>query len=329
MRISTGLLDSPDAAFDIVCSCQDFDQPDLPALPREAFLAALDTPWPGLTYERYLAKAGDTPIGYLVLGFPQHDNRTLVEVELRVLPRQRRRGAGRVLLDLARERARALGRRHLMGMSVQSRPDGGAFAEAAGARAALQQIRCRLDLHDAELEADQGRLDALLAEAWKHAAGYELVQWVGVPPDDIIDDVAAVGNRLNVDSPIGDLPLEAEQLDADQIRRAEASNVSRGRETFNTGVRRDGKLVGWTAIAGLLAEPQRAWQQITLVLAGDRGHRLGMVLKLENLRFVRGRRPELRYIDTFNALSNEHMLAINRRIGFAPAESVIQWRLDV
>jgi GNAT superfamily N-acetyltransferase len=325
MRISAVPLDSPDDAFGIVCSCQEFDQPDLPALPREAFMAALDNPWPGLTYERYLARTGDTPVGYLVLGFPQHDNRGLVEVDLVVLPGRRRRGVGRVLLDLARDRARALGRRHLISKSVQIRPDGGAFAEAVGARAALQQMRCRLDLND----ADQGRLDALLAEAWKHAPGYELVQWVGVPPDEIIDDVAAVANRLFVDSPIGDLPLEPEQLDADQIRRAEAANVSRGRETFNTGVLRNGRLVGWTAIAGLLADPQRAWQQITLVLAEDRGHRLGMVLKLENLRFVRGRQPGLRYIDTMNALSNQHMLSINRQIGFAPAESIIQWRLDV
>ncbi|HEY0532590.1 MAG TPA: GNAT family N-acetyltransferase [Actinoplanes sp.] len=324
MRISAVPLDSPDDAFGIVCSCQEFDRPDLPALPREAFLAALDNPWPGLTYERYLAKIGDTPVGYLVLGFPQHDNRTLVEVDLVVLPRQRRRGVGRVLLDLALERARALGRRHLVGTSAQNRPDGAAFAEAVRARAALQQIRYRLDLS----QADQGRLDALLAEARKHAAGYDVVQWIGVPPDEIIDDVASVGNRLFVDSPIGDLPLEPEQLDAAQIRRAEASNVSRGRETFNTGVRRDGKLVGWTAIAGLLAEPQRAWQQITLVLPEDHGHRLGMLLKLENLRFVRGKRPELRYIDTLNALANEHMVSINRQIGFVPSESIIQWRLD-
>jgi GNAT superfamily N-acetyltransferase len=323
MRISTVPLDSPDDAFGIVCSCQEFDQPDLPALPREAFLAALDNPWPGLTYERYLARNGDTPVGYLVLGFPQHDNRTVVEVDLVVLPGHRRRGVGRVLLDLARERARALGRRHLIGRTVQTRPDGSAFAQAVGGRAALQQMRLRLDLD----QTDQGQLDQLLAEAWKHASGYELVQWVGVPPDEIIDDVAAVASRLNVDSPIGDLPLEPEQLDADQIRRAEASNVSRGRETFNTGVRRANKLVGWTAIAGLLAEPRRAWQQITLVLPEDRGHRLGLVLKLENLRFVRGRQPGLRYIDTLNALANEHMLAINRQVGFMPCESTITWQL--
>jgi GNAT superfamily N-acetyltransferase len=328
MRISTVPLEGdtgPDDAFGIICSCQEFDQPDLPALPREAFLAALANPWPGMTYERYLAVHDGRPVGYLLLGLPQLDNRRLVEVELRVLPGDRRRGVGRQLLDLAIDRAREFGRDHLVGGSVQIRPDGGAFAEAVGARAALQQIRSRLDLR----EADPGRLDALLAEAWKHAAGYRLVQWEGVPPDEIIGDVAELDSRLNLEAPTGDLELEPERVDADRIRRAEASNVSRGRETFNTGVLRDGRLVGWTAIAGLLADPQRAWQQITLVRPEHRGHRLGLVVKLENLRMVRERRPELRFIDTLTALSNAPMSAINRTIGYVAAESTIEWQLTM
>lgn len=328
MRISTvpfPVGSGPDDAFGIICSCQEFDQPDLPALPREAFLAALANPWPGLTYERYLGLLDGRPVGYLVLGFPQHDNRTVVEVELQVLPGHRRRGVGRALFDLAVDRTRALGRHHLIGGSVQTRPDGSAFAEAIGAQAVLQEIRYRLDLR----AADPGRLDALLAEAWKHAAGYRLVQWVGVPPDDLIDDVARLDSRLNLDAPTGDLAIEPERVDADQIRRAEDSNVSRGRETFNSGALLDGRLVGWTAIAGLLAEPRRAWQQITLVEPAHRGHRLGLVLKLENLRMVRARRPELQFIDTLNALANEPIIAINRAIGFAAAESTIQWQLSV
>jgi GNAT superfamily N-acetyltransferase len=328
VRISTVPLagdSGPDDAFGIICSCQEFDQPDLPALPREAFLASLDHPWPGMTYERYLGVLDGHPAGYLLLGFPQHDNLGLVEVELRVLPRYRRRGVGRALFELARDRARALGRHHLVGGSVQTRPDGGAFAEAIGARAALQQIRYRLDLS----ETDPARLGELLAEAWQYAAGYRLVQWVGVPPDEIIDDVAALASRFYLDAPTGDLELEPERLDAERIRRAEASNVSRGRETFNTGVLHDGRLVGWTAIAGLLAEPRRAWQQITLVLPGHRGHRLGLVLKLENLRLIRDRRPELQFIDTLNALSNRHMTAVNRMIGFAAAEATIEWQVTV
>jgi GNAT superfamily N-acetyltransferase len=328
MRISTVPLASdsgPDHAFGIICSCQEFDQPDLPALPREAFLAALANPWPGMTYERYLGLLDGRPVGYLLLGFPQHDNQRLVEVELQVLPGHRRRGVGRALLDLALDRAHARGRRHLIGGSVQTRPDGAAFAEAVGARPALQQIRYRLDLH----AADPGRLDALLADAWKHAAGYRLVQWVGVPPDELIDDVARLDSRLNLDAPTGDLELEPERVDAEQIRRAEDSNVARGRETFNTGVLYEGRLVGWTAIAGLLAEPRRAWQQITLVDPEHRGHRLGLVLKLENLRQVRERRPACQFIDTLNALVNQQMIAINRAIGFAAAESTIQWQLTV
>src|SRR3569833_1728567 len=77
------------------------------------------------------------------------------------------------------------------------------------------------------------------------------------------------------------------------------------------------------------SEPERSWQQITLVLPEDRGHRLGLVLKVENLRFVRGRRPRLRYVDTLNALADEHLLAINRQIGFVPSEAIIRWQLPV
>jgi hypothetical protein len=41
-----------------------------------------------------------------------------------------------------------------------------------------------------------------------------------------------------------------------------------------------------------------------------RGHRLGLIIKIENLRYARQHRPGLRAIDTFNASANEHMLDI-------------------
>jgi GNAT superfamily N-acetyltransferase len=325
MRISTVPLDSPDDAFGIVCSCQEFDQPDLPAMPLTAFAASLAAPWPGQEVEHYVGLRDGVPVGYLSLALPQRDNRTLCQVGLRVVPEHRRHGVGRALLDLAIERARALGRTHLVGTSVQIRPDGAAFAQAIGAHAALQQIRSRLDLST----ADQGRLDALRADAWKHADGYQLAQWVGLPPADLIDDVAAMASRFLAEAPTGDLDVEPERLDAEALRRNYAAYVERQRDVFNTAVLRGGRVAGWTQIAGLRAEPERAWQQITLVLPEDRGHRLGLVVKLENLRLIRERRPELRFIDTLNAVVNTHMLAVNRAIGFEPAESTIEWQLTV
>ena len=115
-----------------------------------------------------------------------------MDVELQVLPAHRRRGVGRALFALARERAGEQGRNHLIGPTTGRHPDGAAFAGAMGALAGLEENRSRLDLHT----ADQGRLDALLAEAWTHADGYRLVQWIGMPPDEIIDDVAYLDSRL-------------------------------------------------------------------------------------------------------------------------------------
>jgi GNAT superfamily N-acetyltransferase len=316
MRISAVPLDSPDDAFGIVCSCRDFDEPDLPPLTRDPFVAALADPPPDQIVERYVGLLGDTPAGYLVLRVPQDDDRTRAEVDLRVVPQHRRRGVGRALLTLATERARALGRRRLIATSVQTRPDGSAFAEAMGAQVVQQLIRSRLDLP----AADQGRLDALLAEAWKHAVGYRLVQWVGMPPDDIIDGVAELA---------GQFEREPERVGAAVVRRIEDSNAQRGRETFHSAALRDGRVAGLTAAAALLAEPTRAAQQITVVRPEDRGHRLGLLLRLENLRLIRARRPGLRFVDTRNTLANERILAINRAIGFVPAESTIEWQVPV
>jgi RimJ/RimL family protein N-acetyltransferase len=75
--------------------------------------------------------------------------------------------------------------------------------------------------------------------------------------------------------------------------------------------------------------PWHAWQGITLVDPAHRGHRLGVLIKIENLRYAREQRPGLRAIDTVNAASNEHMLAINRSLGFRPRETWTQWQVTL
>jgi hypothetical protein len=89
------------------------------------------------------------------------------------------------------------------------------------------------------------------------------------------------------------------------------------------------RLVAWTVLGGPHDNPEHLWQNITIVDPPHRGHRLGMIVKLENLRHVRELRPKLRAVDTFNASSNEHMLAINRTMGFRAVDSWMQWQLTV
>jgi GNAT superfamily N-acetyltransferase len=323
MRISTGPLTDVEAAHRISQVCGLHDQPDVPVPTLATFQTALANPHPGHEFERYLGCLDDVPVGYLSLGLPQHDNQATVNVELCVRPEHRRHGVGRALFQVAVDRAGALGRRHLIGPSVQTHPDGAAFATAMGARRGLEEVRSRLDLRT----ADQARFDALLAEAWTHAGGYSLIQWIGVPPDEVIDDAAYLDSRLIGDAPVGDLAWEPEQVDADQVRRTELNRIERGRAAYHSGVLAGSRMIAWTTIAGQVARPEQAWQLITLVDPEHRGHRLGLVVKLENLRHARANRPGLEVIDTFNAATNEHMLAINRRMGFRAMESLVQWQV--
>src|SRR4051812_8797126 len=179
---------SPDEVYEIERACAEHDRPDTPPVAPSAFAAGLAVPPAGYRAEHYVARLDGAPVGYLEMLFPQADNLGNVEVELMVLPSARRRGVGRALYAVAVERARADGRVRLLGQSVQRHPDGSAFAEATGAQAAHEEVPSRLDLRT----CDQDRLDALLAEAWSRATGYRLMQWSGVPPDAIIDDVAAL-----------------------------------------------------------------------------------------------------------------------------------------
>jgi hypothetical protein len=57
------------------------------------------------------------------------------------------------------------------------------------------------------------------------------------------------------------------------------------------------------------------FQEDTAVVRAHRGHRLGLRLKVEMLRVLRDRERGIRQIDTWNALSNSHMIAVNDALG--------------
>jgi RimJ/RimL family protein N-acetyltransferase len=179
--------------------------------------------------------------------------------------------------------------------------------------------------------ADPSRLAALLAGAWPRAAGYRLVSWLDVPPDDLIDDVAYLDGRFVTDSPQGDLEIEPEHVDAARIRSTFTAAQSRGRTAFSSGALHvsSGRLVGFTTLSGASDVPEHLWQSLTLVDPAHRGHRLGLIIKLSNLAYAREHRPALRAIDTFNASANEHMLAVNRQMGFRPMDQWTEWQQTV
>ncbi len=71
----------------------------------------------------------------------------------------------------------------------------------------------------------------------------------------------------------------------------------------------------------------RALQGGTLVIPGHRGRRLGLSLKLANLRAVRERFPDCRYVFTTVAGVNDPMNSVNELLGFRDVERALEMQL--
>jgi hypothetical protein len=72
-------------------------------------------------------------------------------------------------------------------------------------------------------------------------------------------------------------------------------------------------------------QPHLAIQGDTLVLREHRGHRLGLAVKLANVRALQDELPAVTTVRTWNAESNTHMLAVNQAMGFFVTGYTREW----
>jgi hypothetical protein len=130
---------------------------------------------------------------------------------------------------------------------------------------------------------------------------------------------------------MGDLDIEAEKVDVARVRANEETQRKRGRRAYHAGMREDAtnRLVAWTAINFDAENPDHAWQQITIVDPAHRGHRLGLLVKIENLRQTLEHEPATRDIDTWNAAENTHMIAINETLGYRAVDGWVEWQTAI
>ena len=158
-----------------------------------------------------------------------------------------------------------------------------------------------------------------------------IVRWRGRTPDEYAADVAYLDSRLIGDAPLGDLTWEPPTPDVTRLRGMEAALDARGLYSYNCGARHDatGRLVAWTALGRNTSCDWHAFQQITLVEPRHRGHRLGTIVKIENLRHIRVHEPALRFIDTYNAAVNDYMISINEAMGFRAVAGLNSWQVTI
>jgi GNAT superfamily N-acetyltransferase len=260
--------------------------------------------------------------GLLYFFLPRRDNTHVAEVDAFVDPLARRRGVGRALFSHGRDLAREHGRRLLMSSCVDGSAGVG-FLAAMGMERGLEEVLRQLDV----ASLDWARLDREAEAARPHAKGYELVRMPVPTPEEMLEDIAAMTAAIN-DAPTGTLEIEDEVFTADRIRAYEQAQQAGNRRLYRVVARhRDsGELAGQTVAAVDAERPWFAYQHDTSVVRAHRGHRLGMLLKVEMLRWLREREPQVRRMDTDNAADNAHMIAVNEVLGYRVVGRTIEWQ---
>lgn len=270
------------------------------------------------------AWVGDRVVGALEVRLPLRDNLHVALLWLSVLPSARRRGVGLLLLAEA-ERIAAEQDRSTLVVETEW-PEGGSdgaehFATAHGFTVAQTVLRS-----EQSLPVDHSVLRELVEGPG--AEDYAFESYVDEMPEAWLDDRAVLQQRMSIDAPTDDLALEEEDWDADRLRETHARARAMGRRVVESAARHQpsGRLVGFTQVSVSASEPALGYQQDTLVLTEHRGHGLGLRLKAANALAVMNALPEVTAVRTWNAASNGHMLAVNRRLGYVVDGYSREWQ---
>jgi GNAT superfamily N-acetyltransferase len=332
-RVDIEQLDLTDAAGIRGCheawvAAQKVDEPEEPLMGERIFGSWISVGWGGEPREVWLIRgsAEATVAGWYRLELPDLENLDRAYLHLIVHPDERRRGLGRALLRHAAGRAAVHGRTVLSG-GARNGTAGEPFARAAGAKSGLVDVERLLELGG--LQA--GQVATLREEAERHAAGYEVVTWTGLIPEELIDQVAGLYAALS-DAP-HEPDEEPEKWDGQRVReRVNALRAQYGSRDYSVAARHmaTGEMAALTQVTVEPPLPGWGFQLITAVTEGHRGHRLGLLIKATMLEVLAAAEPQLERITTWNAESNQHMIAVNEALGYTvfgvPATS---WQLDV
>jgi GNAT superfamily N-acetyltransferase len=258
-------------------------------------------------------------VGYAVLWLSLVDNPRTGLVSVEVHPEHRRRGIGRALLRGVLAEMTAAGRSVLFAKTDAGGPGDG-FAVAHGLRVVETDRVSLLRLADVSWPEVE-------AAAAGSPAGYRLVRTVGQTPEELLASYTRARTAMN-DAPHGAADLEAFVFTPQWVRDAETALGKLGELRLVFAVAADGQVAGFTEVL-VGRQPQRARQHDTAVVPAHRGHGLGLWIKSAMLVGLRAERPDVTEIQTGNSTANQHMLAINQRLGFRPWQELNNWQGNV
>jgi GNAT superfamily N-acetyltransferase len=313
------------ACHEIVRAAQPEDDPNAPPVSFGGFRGWWIHGMGGVPRQTWMATAdAGAPIGCYLLELPDRENLANGFCDPVVALAWRRQGVGTALVAHAAEQAELAGRTLLMSNSRVDGP-GAAFAVALGARPGMRDARRVLDvgpdLHE--------RLPGLRAGAEALAAGYTLRRWNVPVPDDDVDQLCLLLEAMQ-DAP-HDKSVEPAHWDPARVRAAEQRGIAQGIRWYQLAAFHDasGEMAALTEVEIDPAIDSWGFQGITAVIRPHRGHRLGLLVKVAMLEWLAAAEPQVRQIVTFNAVQNEHMVAVNAELGHRVSDYFQSFELDV
>jgi GNAT superfamily N-acetyltransferase/RimJ/RimL family protein N-acetyltransferase len=316
-----------DEIYDVAERAIRLGREQMPFMTRQALIGHLRSKDSGERATHLVAYDGERIVGWSTLYEFLLDNTDKAFVETAVDPAARRAGVGRALVAEAESRAKAGGRTLLLGetkVPPGERDSHGnrRFADALGFEFSNVEVVRHLPLP----LADQ-RLEAWAAEAAAKAGGYTIEVLVDELPDDLVESLGLLMGQLAVDAPTGAVDFEEELMTPERLRERQETVTAMGRSLYEAvALTPDRQVVAHSTLAVPVdAAATDAYQWGTLVHRDHRGHRLGLATKVANLRAVQAAHPGLRRVTTQNAESNDYMVSINEKLGFAKVEESVEF----
>jgi GNAT superfamily N-acetyltransferase len=306
------------------------ERPDAVFWSLEVATIALRTPSTSFERRPFAAIDDGQVVGTGQVMLPLLDNTHIAFLAPIVRPSRRRERIGTALLEHGIDYARSRGRNTVI-IEV-NRPITESGPGPSGGHAMLARhgfSDASVELHRVlDLPVAANRLDALEAAAGQRRDAYRIAQFADSVPDELIDGYCRLQEAFNLEAPLGELDMEAEVWDVARVREREELFRRSGRhERATVAIAPDGAIVALTEMTTTEHEPDVGWQGGTLVLREHRGHRLGLAVKVANLRGYQAEFPQVRAVHSWNAEDNGPMVAINDAIGFRPVEYLVEMQL--
>jgi GNAT superfamily N-acetyltransferase len=245
-------------------------------------------------------------------GAPGYEaNRHLMSADIAVRRDHRRRGIGRSWLPLLLE---LMDRHGCTVLTLDTHEESGhAFLQWLGAEPKFDDVENRLQLAD----VDWAMVARWVAEGEARSPRTRLELYDGRLPEAMLEEYSAQLSAGLNSAPTEQLDNGETVVTPEQVREwyerwesvQEVSHIVMAREP-------DGSLSGLTEVSWCAHTPQVVHQQFTGVRPAARGRGIGKWIKAAMLQHVRELHPEARWVSTYNAGSNEPMLAINHQLGF-------------